>query len=113
VPAEDDSEPISFAGKKLPGRFVLRELVIEIAGERSYHRPEWAGALVVVEAGELEIECVGGTTARFHDGAVLCLDGLPIRRLRNRGPCPLRLSLVSKREPSKNDESTPARASHK
>jgi hypothetical protein len=102
VPAEDDSEPISFAGKKLPGRFVLRELVIEIAGDRSYDRREWAGALVVVEAGELELECVEGTTVRFHDGAVLFLDGLPIRSLRNRGPCPLRLSVVSKREPPSN-----------
>jgi hypothetical protein len=99
APAEDDGERVSFAGKTLPQKFVLRELVIEVAGDRSYDRREWAGAIVVVEAGELEIECVDGTAVRFHNGAVLCLDALPIRRLRNRGPCPLRLSVVAKREP--------------
>ena len=53
--------------------------------ERRYERSEWADAIVLVERGEIELECLGGTRSRFATGALLCFDSLPLRTLRNAG----------------------------
>ena len=60
---------------------------------------DWADALVVVERGELELECRSGRRARFAAGAVLTMAGLPVRSLRNPGPGPLVLSAVTRCAP--------------
>jgi len=57
---------------------------------------EWADALVVVEHGELEIECGSGGCARFPAGSVLTFAGLPIRYLHNRSTTPVVLSAVTR-----------------
>ena len=63
--------------------------VVEIppGGERPYDGAEWAGALVVVDRGEIELDC-DGDRPRFAGGAVLWLAGLPVRGLRNPGAVP-------------------------
>jgi len=74
--------------------------VVEVApgGERPYDGAEWAGALVVVDRGEIELECPDGRRPRFAGGAVLWLGGLPVRALRNPGPVPAVLVAVSRRQ---------------
>lgn len=64
--------------------------VVEIppGGERPYDGAEWAGALVVVDRGEIELDCLDGDRPRFACGAVLWLDGLPVRALRNPAAVP-------------------------
>jgi hypothetical protein len=57
---------------------------------------DWADTLVVVERGELEIECRSGRRATFAADAVLTLVELPVRCLRNRGSEPLVLSAVTR-----------------
>ena len=57
---------------------------------------DWVDTLVVVERGELEVECRSGRRARFAAGAVLTLAALPVRCLRNRGCEPLVLSAVAR-----------------
>jgi hypothetical protein len=57
-----------------------------------YAAADWADALVVVEHGELELECCSGRRARFPTGAILTLVGLPVLRLHNRGSEPLVLT---------------------
>lgn len=58
---------------------------------------EWAGALVLVERGELEIECTDGGRRRFIQGDLLALDWLPLRMLHSRGTEPVELLAVRRR----------------
>lgn len=46
---------------------------------------EWSGALIVVDAGTIEVGCFAGASATFVAGDVLALSCLPLRWLRNAG----------------------------
>jgi hypothetical protein len=46
---------------------------------------EWSGALIVVDAGTVEVGCFAGATTTFATGDVLALSCLPLRWLRNPG----------------------------
>ena len=65
--------------------FLASRITITPGAQRAYREAEWADALVLVECGELELECASGGTRRFAPGAVLFLAGLPLRLLRNCG----------------------------
>jgi hypothetical protein len=80
-----------------PEGFESRAIVVEPGGMRIYNETEWQDALVVVLCGEIELEAVGGASARFKRGAVLCLAGLGLRALRTRGTEPAVLVAVSRR----------------
>jgi hypothetical protein len=69
-----------------------------------------AGALVIVEQGELEIECRAGNRRRFGAGSMLCVDGVPVARIGNAGERLLVLVAVS-RLPA-GDEFPPAGGSY-
>ena len=66
--------------------FERRTVTVEAGSERSYDPAEWFDALVVVEQGEVDLECCSGGSVRFMQGDVLWLTGLPVRALRNPGP---------------------------
>jgi hypothetical protein len=70
--------------------------VLELApgGDRPYDAAEWAGALVIVHRGEIELACSDGCRPRFAGGAVLWLAGLPVRELHNPGSVPAVLIAV-------------------
>jgi hypothetical protein len=53
-------------------------------------------AIVVVEQGELELECRSGTRRRFGCGSMIPLARLPVARLRSVGHGPLVLVAVSR-----------------
>jgi hypothetical protein len=88
---------LSFIDRPLPPSFELRLVAVAPGHERSYDEAEWRGALVVVERGEIELECVAGGRLRCAQGAVLWLVGLPLRALHNHGPETALLAAVSKR----------------
>jgi hypothetical protein len=92
-----DGERVSFVGRMLPDRFVCRAVTIEPNTERLYDAAEWAGAVIVVEEGELELECRSGTRSQFASGSVLFFESLPLRTLRNPGDAPVLLTAVSRR----------------
>ena len=46
---------------------------------------EWADALVVVKAGELDVQCEEGSHQTFHRGDMLALHWLRARNLANLG----------------------------
>ena len=106
---ESDGAPVSFVGRELPETFRVACIAIAAGGERRYLPGDWIDTLVVVEAGELELECEAGSRARFREGAVLVLHPLPLRTLRNPGGRALVLTAVSRR---RSDESRPLSASH-
>jgi hypothetical protein len=90
---------LSFLGRQLPEGVVCRLVTIAQRSERPYDESEWAGALIVVEQGELELECLGGTRSCFATGSVLCFQRLGLRRLRNLGDEPLLLTAISRPQP--------------
>jgi hypothetical protein len=103
-----DAEPFSLLDACDSARFDRRVVTIEAGVERPFDEAEWRDTLVVVEEGELEIECRSGTRVRFARGDVLHLAGLGIRLLRGGGSEPVVLSAVSRRDP---DELRPRRRS--
>jgi len=93
---DDECECLSFVGRQLPLGFAARQVTIDPGCERRYEPTEWSDALVVLEAGDLELECISGTRARFDGGAVLFLDSLPLRTLRSCGPESVLLTAVTR-----------------
>jgi hypothetical protein len=60
-------------------------VVVGPGSTRAYDASEWRGALVIVERGAIELECVRGGRGEYGRGALLWLSPLPLRVLRNRG----------------------------
>jgi hypothetical protein len=75
----------------------VRLVSIPRQSELAYEPSDWAGALVVVEAGEVELECASGARACFATGSVLFFDGLGLRAVRNAGCEPALLSATTRR----------------
>jgi hypothetical protein len=76
--------------------FDLRVVEVAPGGERAYDAADWSDAIVLVDRGAIELDCVGGTRRRFERGSLLTLGGLPVRALRNPGPAPTVLIAVSR-----------------
>ena len=81
----------------LPNRFE-RHVVTVAAGERRrYDQAEWDDALVVVQAGPVELEGLTGRRFRFQRGDILWLTGVRLRALHNPGPTPVVLVALRRR----------------
>jgi len=78
----------------------FRKRVLELAPDEELRidAGAWADAIVFLETGEVELECVAGERRRFSAGAVLCLRP-PVRFLRNSGSESARLIAISRRRP--------------
>jgi hypothetical protein len=74
---------------------------VEVAVEQS-GLPD--AAVVVVEDGELELECRAGTRRRFGRGSMIPIALLPVVRLRSVGSGPLVLVAVSRASLPVSDE---------
>ncbi|HZG92804.1 MAG TPA: hypothetical protein VEZ42_21545 [Pseudonocardia sp.] len=96
---DGDAAPVSFLHGRLSSAFTRRVVTLEPGGSRPYRSADWADALVVVEGGELVLECTEGGRRRFPAGAVLVLAGLRLLALHNEGPGPAVLVAVSRRSP--------------
>jgi hypothetical protein len=88
---------VALLGRRLPPRFRLRAVAVGPGRALAFDEAEWRDSLVVVERGELELECLDGSRRCFRRGDVLCLDGLSLRTLRNPGREPALLLAVSRR----------------
>jgi hypothetical protein len=66
-----------------PSRFELRVTAVAPGHTLAYRASDWRDALVIVEDGAIDLEWLDGTRRRFGCGAVLWLDGLPLRALAN------------------------------
>jgi glyoxylate utilization-related uncharacterized protein len=77
--------------------FVLRAVTIAPGSKRAYAETEWQDAIVLLRHGEIELECLSGSSYRFARGDLLWLAGLPLRALHNRGHERALLVAVSRR----------------
>jgi hypothetical protein len=92
-----DRSPLSFLGRRLPPPFERRVVVLAPGYTLVYHDAEWRGAIVVIEHGQIELECLDGGRHCFGRGDILWLDRLPLRALHNRGRTSAVLVAVSRR----------------
>ena len=96
----DDARPVAplaFLGDPLPRWVDRRAVTIEPGGTRPYDESEWRDALVIVETGEVVLECGRGGFTTFRAGDVLWLAGVPLRRMHNHGPDPTVIVAISRR----------------
>ena len=105
-------ERLTFLDRRIPPAFALRELTLAPGGSHPYDEEEWRDALVVLVEGELHVECTRGGIRRFEPGAVMWLEGLPLRTFHNRGTEPVLLVAITRRAaPSSAGASSGSRAS--
>ena len=93
----DRQEQLSFLGRMLPPGFEMRVVVVDPGDTRPYQEADWRDALVVVERGSIQLDSSCGRRD-FVTGDVLCLVGLSLRALHNRGPEPAVLVAVSRKQ---------------
>ena len=97
---DTDRSPLSFLGRRLPPPFERRVVVLAPDHTWVYNEAEWRGAIVVVEHGQVELECLDGSRHCFGRGDVLWLERLPLRALHNPGHTSAVLVAVS-RQPTR------------
>lgn len=78
-----DADPVTFLGRSLGGSFTRRVVTIAPGDRRPYDESEWRDALVVVECGQVALECRAGGRRTFGAGDVLWLSGLEVVTLHN------------------------------
>jgi hypothetical protein len=83
----------------LPETFRRRVFRIPPGSELALEPGRQPDAIVVVEQGELELECRAGTCRRFARGSMIPLACPPVSRLRSAGPGPLVLVAVWRTRP--------------
>ena len=86
-----------FLGGRLPSSFERRRVVLPPGSSRPYVDAEWRDALVTVEGGDLEIECVRGGRRTFEEGAILWFSDLGLKTMHNHGDRPTVLVAISRR----------------
>jgi hypothetical protein len=80
-----------------PPRFERRVVTIAPGDARPYVEDEWRDALVLVEQGDVDLECSAGGHRTFGRGDMLWFDGLSLLTLRNRGDGPAVLVAIARR----------------
>ena len=77
-------------------RFERRVVQLPAGCSHPYEQSEWDDALVIVTAGEIELEGLSGRRWRFPQGAILWLTDLPLCSLHNPGREAAELTVVSR-----------------
>lgn len=85
MPQTDDPSP-ALLRVALPESFERWRLVIAPGSTRMTAAEEWAGSVVLVESGEVEVGCLAGSRRTFVSGDLLALCWLPLETLSNPGP---------------------------
>ncbi|QXC59888.1 hypothetical protein KSP35_16105 [Aquihabitans sp. G128] len=94
------TDPLDLAGRPVPPWAERRVVVIEGGSSLPYVPSDWTGALVSVEAGEVDLACTHGGRRRFSAGALLPLEILPLEAIENPGIDPLVLVSIRRRTPT-------------
>ncbi len=95
MPGADDDR-VSFLNRRLPPSLQLRVVELRPGHPRVYDPAEWRSAMVVVEHGAVELECLDGSRRHFDCGATLWLFDLPLRALHAIGDETAVLSAISR-----------------
>jgi hypothetical protein len=96
-PGRAELQGMSLLHGRIPDGFELRMWVVEPGATVPYDDAEWAGSLVTVEDGEIELRCDQGGSRRFGRGSMLALEGLGLVAFHGCGPEPTVLAAISRR----------------
>jgi hypothetical protein len=88
---------LSFLGHPVPPSFDVRMVTIPAGSSLAFDEHAWRDAIVVLEAGELEVECLHGGRRSFAVGAMMWLVGLELKTLHSTGTEAVVLTAVSRR----------------
>ena len=80
-----------------PLSFTTYTVTLEPGCVLPYDAAAWRDAIVFVTAGEIELQCLSGTSRRFWRGHILWLSNLPLKAVRNPSQVPARLVAISRR----------------
>ena len=94
----DKPDRLSFLGRPLPSGFEMRVVTVAPGDTKAYREAEWRDALVVIERGRIQLQGPGGGRRDFATGDVLCLVGLSLWTIHNRGPETAVLVAVSRKK---------------
>ncbi len=98
VQSKDDGELAALVTRPdLPSTFERWQLTLAPGVARPTGAARWAGALVLIVQGVLEVDCRAGGRHTFRAGDLIVLGRLPLRALRNPGQIPVRLVAVRRR----------------
>jgi hypothetical protein len=100
----DDSTGEAIFRDPLPAGFSRRVLRVAPGLELDLDAPGIPDALVLVQEGEIELECRAGTRRRFGRGSMIPITRLPAAHARSVGPGPLVLVTVSRASLPRTDE---------
>ena len=100
----DESAGETLFRDPLPAGFSRRVFRVAPGLELGLEAGRLPHAIVVVEQGELELECRAGTCRRFGRGSMIPIARLPIAHLRSVGAGPLVLVAVSRAPVRATDE---------
>jgi len=96
-PTLADLRRMSLLHGRIPDGFELRMWVVAPGESVAYDAGEWAGALVTVEDGVIELECDRGGRRRFGPGTMLAPEALGLVAFHGCGPEPTVLAALSRR----------------
>jgi hypothetical protein len=88
----------------LPAGFSRRVLRIAPGLELDLAARGVPGAIVLVEDGEIELECLAGAHRRFGRGSMIPISRLPVAHARSVGPRALVLVAVSRAQAAGTDD---------
>jgi hypothetical protein len=108
---EECGGPALFHGP-LPEGFSRRVFRVAPGLELGTNSHDLHEALMLVEQGELELECRAGTRRRFGHGSMIAIAGLPVARVRSVGTRSLVLVAVSRTSPDATDDFLRRAGSH-
>jgi hypothetical protein len=100
----DESGGDALFRRPLPRGFSRRVLRVAPGLELGLEPGDLPDTIVVVERGELELECRAGTCRRFGPGSMIPIARLPVAHLRSVGCGPLVLVAVSRSPLRATDE---------
>jgi hypothetical protein len=100
----DESAGDALFRDPLPEGFSRRVFRVAPGGELGVEASQLPDAIVIVEEGELELECRSGTCRRFGRGSMIPIAQLPVTHIRSIGPGPLVLVAVSRASLRATDE---------
>ncbi len=99
APGTSDAEVLALLARTdLPSAFERRRLVLAPGVGATTGPAPWAGALVLVEHGRLEVDCAASGCHVFGPGEILVLGALPLVSVRNVGRAAVRLTIVHRQE---------------
>jgi mannose-6-phosphate isomerase-like protein (cupin superfamily) len=108
----EESADLALFRVPLPEGFCRRVFRVAPGRELGMDATDLRGAIVLVEQGELELECRAGGQRRFGPGSMLAIARLPVARVRSVGRDPLVLVAVSRASPRATDDFLPEAGSH-